>query len=79
MKDFYDLWALARNFRFSGPTVAAAIQNTFNRRRATIPTGTPPAFQVAFIQNPLKQTQWKAFVQKTGFVKVEKDFGKTID
>ncbi|MGA9478435.1 MAG: hypothetical protein WBV21_11685, partial [Desulfobacterales bacterium] len=41
--------------------------------------GTPPAFQVAFIQNPLKQTQWKAFVQKTRFVKFEKDFGKTID
>jgi len=79
MKDFYDLWALACNFPFAGPTVTSAIQNTFKRRRTTMPAGTPPAFQAAFIQNPLKQTQWKAFVQKNRFVKVEKDIGKTID
>lgn len=79
MKDFYDLWALACNFPFAGPTVAAAVQNTFKRRRTTIPKGTPPAFNVAFIQNPMKQIQWKAFVQKNRFVKVERDFGKTIE
>jgi len=79
MKDFYDLWALARDFPFSGQIIASAIQNTFKRRKTPLPPGTPEAFQASFIQNPLKQTQWQAFVQKTRFVKVEKNFGKTID
>ena len=79
MKDFYDLWALASDFSFSGRIIAAAIQNTFNRRRTPFPTETPEAFQASFIQNPLKQTQWQAFVRKTILVKVEKDLGKTIE
>ena len=79
MKDFYDLWALACDFPFSGQIIASAIQNTFNRRKTPLPTGTPEAFQSSFIQNPLKQTQWQAFVRKTRFIKVEKDFGKTIE
>ncbi len=79
MKDFYDLWALVRDFTFSGQVFASAIQNTFKRRRTPLPEGTPEAFQASFIQNPLKLTQWQAFVRKTRFVKVEKDFGKTID
>jgi predicted nucleotidyltransferase component of viral defense system len=77
MKDFYDLWVLACDFPFSGHIIASAIQNTFNRRRTTLSPGTPEAFQASFIQNPLKQTQWQAFVRKTS--KVEKDFGETID
>ncbi|MGB5751200.1 MAG: nucleotidyl transferase AbiEii/AbiGii toxin family protein [Desulfobacterales bacterium] len=79
MKDFYDIWVLASDFPFSGQIIASAIQNTFNRRKTSLPAGTPEVFQASFIQNPLKQTQWQAFVQKTSFVKVEKDFGKTID
>ncbi len=79
MKDFYDIWVLASDFPFSGPIIASAIQNTFNRRKTPLPTGAPEAFQASFIQNPLKQTQWQAFVRKTSFVKVEKDFEKTIE
>jgi predicted nucleotidyltransferase component of viral defense system len=79
MKDFYDIWALASDFPFSGQIIASAIQNTFNRRKTPFPTGTPEAFRASFIQNQLKQTQWQAFVRKTRFVKVEKDFGKAID
>ena len=79
MKDFYDIWVLASDFPFSGQTITSAILNTFNRRKTPLPTGTPEAFLTSFIQNPLKQTQWQAFVRKTSFVKVEKDFGTTID
>ena len=79
MKDFYDIWVLASNFPFSGQTITSAIQNTLIRRKTPLPTGTPEAFQASFIQNQLKQTQWQAFVRKASFVKVEKDFGKTID
>ena len=79
MKDFYDLWVLACDFSFSGAVLAMAIENTFNRRRTHFPIGSPEAFKATFIQNPMKQTQWQAFVRKTRFVKVDKDFGKTID
>jgi predicted nucleotidyltransferase component of viral defense system len=79
MKDFYDLWALAYDFPFYGQVITSAIQNTFKRRSTPLPAGTPEAFKASFIQNPLKQTQWQAFVRKTSFVKVEKDFGKTIN
>jgi predicted nucleotidyltransferase component of viral defense system len=79
MKDFYDIWALASDFPFSGQIVTSAIQNTFNRRQTPLPTGTPEAFKASFIQNPLKQNQWQAFVRKASFVKVEKDFEKTVD
>ena len=79
MKDFYDIWALASDFSFSGQIFTSAIQNTFNRRKTPLPKGTPEAFQASFIQDPLKQTQWQAFVRKASVVKVEKDFGKTVD
>ena len=79
MKDVYDLWVLACDFSFSGAVLAMAIENTFNRRRTHFPIGSPEAFKATFIQNPMKQTQWQAFVRKTRFVKVDKDFGKTID
>ena len=79
MKDFYDLWVLACDFSFSGAVLAMAIENTFNRRRTHFPIGSPEAFKATFIQNPMKQTQWQAFVRKTRFVKVDKDFGKAID
>jgi len=79
MKDFYDLWALANDFPFSGQIIASAIQNTSKRRKTALPIGTPVAFQASFSQNSLKQTQWQAFIRKTRFVKVEKNFEKTID
>jgi hypothetical protein len=37
------------------------------------------AFQPSFVQNPLKQTQWQSFVRRSSFLKIEKDFEKTVD
>jgi len=33
MKDFYDLWMLARSFEFDGDRLASAIGATFEQRR----------------------------------------------
>ena len=38
MKDFYDLWILARQFEFQGPMLCSAIRATFERRRTAIPS-----------------------------------------
>lgn len=47
MKDFYDLWLLARQFEFNGSTLAQAIKATFSHRRTEIdpdPVALTPEF-----------------------------------
>jgi hypothetical protein len=63
MKDFYDLWLLARRFDFDGPTLAAAVARTFAHRKTTV-TPLPTALTPAFAADPGKQSQWKGFVRK---------------
>ena len=41
MKDFYDLWFIARRFGFDGTTLSKAINNTFARRATPLPGKTP--------------------------------------
>jgi predicted nucleotidyltransferase component of viral defense system len=66
MKDFYDLWVLVQRFEFESATLAAAIQATFKTRRTTLPKSSPLAFQADFYELPAKQTQWRAFLRKSG-------------
>lgn len=58
MKDFYDIWLLARHFDFDGVKLAEAIRLTFQQRGVLIPSETE-AFGNAFID--AKQVQWSAF------------------
>jgi len=64
MKDFYDLWTLARNYEFDGALLVKAIRSTFERRDTTIPNDLPIALTDEFAQDRGKQTQWRAFVGK---------------
>ena len=66
MKDFYDLWVLAQRFEFESATLAAAIQATFETRHTTLPASSPMALRADFYDLPAKQTQWQAFLQKSG-------------
>lgn len=43
MKDFFDVWLLARGFTFEGATLARAITATFRRRKTPIPADVPLA------------------------------------
>jgi predicted nucleotidyltransferase component of viral defense system len=65
MKDFYDLYVLARNFAFDGATLTRAIKATFKRRKTRIPTDTPLALTEEFARDATKAVQWKAFVRKS--------------
>jgi predicted nucleotidyltransferase component of viral defense system len=65
MKDFYDLWVLAQRFEFDSGTLAAAIQSTFKTRRTALPRSSPIALRTEFYELPKKQTQWRAFLQKS--------------
>lgn len=64
MKDFYDLWVLARDFGFDGATLCDAISATFVRRGTALPEGVPVALTVDFHGDPTKQAQWAAFLRR---------------
>jgi len=63
MKDFYDVWILARQFEYDG-VVAKAIKATFDRRKTELPASVPLAMTAEFSVDNRKQTQWKAFLRK---------------
>ena len=64
LKDFFDLWFLARSFAFDGSRLADAIAATFARRVQPLPRDTPTGLTTAFAGNAAKQTQWQAFVRQ---------------
>jgi hypothetical protein len=64
MKDFFDVWVLSRDFAFAGEVLAAAVQATFERRKATIPDAVPFPLTSEFYADPAKNAQWQAFIKK---------------
>ena len=54
MKDFYDVWALANEYTFEGPTLSNAIQATFARRKTPLPQETTLALTRAFYEENAK-------------------------
>jgi len=65
MKDFFDLWVIARTFVFDGQTLSEAVTATFQRRQTPLPVETPLALTEAFAHDAGKQTQWRAFLNRT--------------
>lgn len=64
MKDFYDLWILARQFNFDGATLAKAIRQTFANRKTPIESR-PTGLTETFFTDSAKKTQWQGFLRKT--------------
>jgi predicted nucleotidyltransferase component of viral defense system len=63
MKDIYDIWLLARSYKFEGDRLARAIAATFARRKTHIPSERPDALTPAFAEDPTKQRQWATFLE----------------
>jgi len=68
MKDFYDLFWLAKNQPFEGGLLRKAIEATFKRRATDIPKTEPVAFSKSFSSDAPKSTQWEAFKRKGSIV-----------
>ena len=66
MKDFFDMYVLARDFTFDGNTLVRAIRATFKRRNTEIPIEPPLALTDEFGRDDVKSVQWNAFVSKGG-------------
>ena len=65
MKDYYDLWTLARQFSFDASLLAKALNATLARRGRELPSQMLSGLQDEFADNPTKQTQWRAFLRRT--------------
>lgn len=79
MRDFFDVWVLARNFAFDGRLLADAVRATFERRQTAIEIE-PVCFSERFVTTPAKVAQWKGFIKNsrvapspTGFAEVVGD------
>lgn len=79
MKDFFDLWTLAREFEFDGSLLARAIAATFERRRTAIPQAVPMALTAEFATDRTKATQWRAFLNRSKLAPQNSDFGEVIE
>jgi len=64
MKDYFDLWVLARYSEFDRQILIRAVAATFDRRQTRIPDGVPIGLSDEFATDPLKEKQWNAFLRK---------------
>lgn len=72
MKDFFDIYTLARSRSFDEQLLMRAVRRTFSRRKTDIPEE-PFALTRDFYADRQKQSQWRAFLSKSG-IDAPKDF-----
>ena len=66
MKDFFDIWFLARTFPFAAGALGDAIHATLERRATRLDPDSVDILLTDLSDDPSKQTQWRAFNQRTG-------------
>ncbi|MBI4496613.1 MAG: nucleotidyl transferase AbiEii/AbiGii toxin family protein [Chloroflexi bacterium] len=64
LKDYYDLWSLARTQAVEGASLVEAIGNTFVRRGTPVPVTVPTGLSPGFYDDAAKQRQWNAFLKR---------------
>lgn len=64
MKDYFDLWILAKHSDFDGLILSRAVAATFERRRTAVPTGVPIGLSDEFVNDAQKGKQWQGFLRK---------------
>lgn len=79
MKDFYDIWFLSANYKFTGHTLATAIDKTFRRRNTPLPSELPTAFSENFSADSAKNNQWKSYREKIGDVSSPEDLKEVVN
>ena len=75
MKDFYDVWLLARQFDFEGKVLGEAIRLTFDTRRVLLPE-VIIAFTDSFISD--KQAAWTAFRKRLEQNSIPESFAEVV-
>jgi hypothetical protein len=78
MKDFYDLWSLARQFSFEGAALTSAIRATFERRQTPLLPKPPLALTAVFYDDPAKQAMWRAFLNRNRLPDSERELSQVV-
>lgn len=64
LKDYFDLWLMARHFEFDGVLLAQAVAATFARRETPVPKELPAGLSRSFSEDGPKRQQWASFVER---------------
>lgn len=78
MKDFFDLFWLARFFDFEGLVLVNAIMATFERRKTDLPERMPTFMTEEFTNDRFKRSQWQAFFRKTNVSEISANLDMVI-
>lgn len=62
-KDFYDIYVLSTKYEFAFDELKKAVIETFENRRTPL-TVSSAAFSDEFLNDPMHQTRWNAFLKK---------------
>lgn len=77
MKDFFDLWALSRTYRFDSDTLIKAITATFRHRGTTLQS-MPIGMSEDFANSRDKSSQWSAFLRRARLDTTPKAFADIV-
>lgn len=77
MKDFFDIWLLAKGFEFDGPILTEAVRKTFERRQTQLEPE-PICLTDGFATESSKQIQWNAFVRRSRLADAPTEFSTVI-
>ena len=77
VRDFFDIWALSRQFEFEGNRLATAIRETFSRRSLDVPA-LPVALTDEFATDAGKAQQWRGFLRRSLVSGVPSDLAEIV-
>jgi predicted nucleotidyltransferase component of viral defense system len=77
MRDFFDIWALSRQFDFDGGVLAGAVRETFARRGLEI-VSHPVSLTEEFAADAAKATQWRGFLRQSRLEGVPVELGEVV-
>ena len=78
MKDYFDLWLLARQPELNKEVLATAIKRTFANRGMEI-DATPIGLSPAFGDEPAKQKQWVAFLKRARLTEAPNSLSEVVE
>lgn len=79
IKDFHDIWVMARTFRFDLATLTEAVGGTLLRRRTTIPNELPMALTLRFADMLSTQNLWTGFLRRSPPALSPPPFGELLE
>ena len=74
-KDFYDLYALVKQFSFEGDQLVRAMRATFDRRRTSFSQTLPVAMTPRFYADSERAEQWRTYVERNALLGAPAYFG----